>query len=228
MRYEAERENDPKSQPQTPPRPDGQGAVPRSSGQGRGTGVGQEGQGAELRPDEQQGSGLRPGERGDGLKPEGPGRDAGLRPKVPVPDAGRGPQGQDGAPSAAPGRSVGEPDRAHRPSESHRPTESHQPDRSPAAGTESTIGRLLPQGEREKIGLRLQQTVNTFVDGPRRSVEEADSLLEETARQLTDTLAERRRTLRTTWADEGRQAETEELRVALRTYRELTDRLLQL
>ncbi|WP_434588966.1 hypothetical protein [Streptomyces sp. A5-4] len=217
MRYEGERENDPKSQPQSPPRPDGQGAVPRPSG--RGAGTGQEGQGAELRPDEPQGAGAR----GDGLRTEGPGRDAGLRPKVPVPDVGRGPQGQDGTASAASGRPAGEPDRPQ-----HQPSESHESDRSPAAGTESSTGRLLPQGEREKITLRLQQTVNTFVDGPRRSVEEADSLLEETARQLTDTLAERRRTLRTTWADEGRQAETEELRVALRTYRELTDRLLQL
>ncbi|MEN8655160.1 hypothetical protein ABCR94_32395 [Streptomyces sp. 21So2-11] len=114
----------------------------------------------------------------------------------------------------------------HRP---HQAPEPHRPHQSAdAAGTESSTERLLPKGEREKIGLRLQQTVNTFVDTPRRSVEAADSLLEETVRQLTEALAERRRSLRTTWADEGRQAETEELRVALRTYREMTERLLQL
>ncbi len=92
----------------------------------------------------------------------------------------------------------------------------------------SAEARLIPQGERDKLAMRLQQAVNTFVDGPRRAVEEADSVFEEAARCLTDAMAERRGTLRSAWSGKNREAETEELRVALRTYREATERLLRM
>ncbi|GAA2929166.1 hypothetical protein [Streptomyces enissocaesilis] len=97
-----------------------------------------------------------------------------------------------------------------------------------SAAQEPAPHGLLPHGERDKLGLRLQQAVNTFVDGPRRSVEEADSVFEEAARCLTDAMAERRNSLRTAWAGRDREAETEELRLALRTYREVTERLLRM
>lgn len=87
---------------------------------------------------------------------------------------------------------------------------------------------LIPKGEGDKLTQRLHHAVNTFVDGPRQAVEEADSVLEDATRCLTDAVAERRDSLRTTWAGKDRQAETEELRVALRTYRELTERLLRM
>lgn len=99
---------------------------------------------------------------------------------------------------------------------------------SPSAGTSGTQTPLIPQGERDKLALRLQQAVNTFVDGPRRAVEEADSVFEEAARCLTDAVAERRGSLRSAWAADNREAETEELRIALRTYREATERLLRM
>ncbi|MEC4016223.1 hypothetical protein [Streptomyces sp. H27-D2] len=93
---------------------------------------------------------------------------------------------------------------------------------------------VLPQGERDKLSLRLQQAVNSFVDEPRRSVEEADAALEETAARLADVIAQRRSSLRTGWRGDGKGAarsesghtETEELRVALRRYRDLVERLL--
>lgn len=88
--------------------------------------------------------------------------------------------------------------------------------------------QLLPHGERDKLGLRLQQAVNQFVDEPRRAVEEADHVLEETTRHLAETLAEQHRSLRGAWQSKDRESETEELRVALRKYREVTERLLQL
>lgn len=102
-----------------------------------------------------------------------------------------------------------------------------------SAGTSSGAGtvsgsQLLPHGERDKLGLRLQQAVNQFVDEPRRAVEEADHVLEEAARHIADTLAEHRRSLRGSWESKDRETETEELRVALRKYREVTERLLQL
>ncbi|MEW2397137.1 hypothetical protein [Streptomyces sp. NPDC046862] len=90
---------------------------------------------------------------------------------------------------------------------------------------------LLPHEETDKYSMRLQHAVGEFVDGPRGAVEEADHVLEEVASRLTDALTQRRRTLRMSWQStgEGRAAEmdTEQLRLALRDYRELTERLLR-
>lgn len=58
---------------------------------------------------------------------------------------------------------------------------------------------LFPSAERDKLTLRLQNAVNGFVDAPRGAVEEVDSVLEDAIARLTDALAERRRTLRTSW-----------------------------
>ncbi|MFF1674662.1 hypothetical protein ACFVYG_01260 [Streptomyces sp. NPDC058256] len=95
------------------------------------------------------------------------------------------------------------------------------PDRKPAA-------ELLPQGERDKLTLRLQQALNTFVDSPRQAVEEADSVFDEVATHFTNTLTEQRRVLRSGWQDQATKAQTEELRVAFRQYREITERLLHM
>ncbi|MFF7444711.1 MULTISPECIES: hypothetical protein [unclassified Streptomyces] len=94
-------------------------------------------------------------------------------------------------------------------------------------------GRLLPHDEIDKLSLRLQHAVAGFVDGPRTAVEEADHVMEEIASRLTDALTHRRRTLRTSWQQDGAgknadAGDTEQLRLALRDYRELADRLLHL
>ncbi|MBT2492591.1 hypothetical protein J7E96_29605 [Streptomyces sp. ISL-96] len=104
------------------------------------------------------------------------------------------------------------------------------PNTPPSTPATTSEAPLIPQGEREKLALRLQQAVNTFVDGPRRAVEEADSVFEDAARCLTDALAERHGSLVSAWAGKDREteAETEELRVALRSYREATERLLRM
>ncbi|MFE6161274.1 hypothetical protein ACFQ7F_20460 [Streptomyces sp. NPDC056486] len=86
---------------------------------------------------------------------------------------------------------------------------------------------LLPQDERDRLGLRLQQALSAFVDNPRQAVKEADSLFEDAVRHLTETLAERRRTLRTSWQGQDSEAQTEELRLALRQYRESVEQLLR-
>ncbi|MFF0742563.1 hypothetical protein ACFYVL_19410 [Streptomyces sp. NPDC004111] len=130
---------------------------------------------------------------------------------------GRGPAAEGAVPAAPPQAGSPQPG-ATRPGTAH------------TAGAESAAGSvaLLPHGERDKLGLRLQQAVNRFVDEPRRAVEEADHVLEEAVRHVADTLAGQRRSLRAAWEDSDRQAETEELRIALRQYREVTERLLQL
>ncbi|MDX3412470.1 hypothetical protein PV708_40635, partial [Streptomyces sp. ME02-6977A] len=92
---------------------------------------------------------------------------------------------------------------------------------------------LLPPGESDRLGERLHHAVAGFVDAPRASVEEADRVLEEIAARFADAVAHRRRTLRTSWqeADKDRgtpSTDTEQLRLALRDYRELADRLMRL
>ncbi|MFJ8019803.1 hypothetical protein [Streptomyces sp. NPDC096311] len=91
-------------------------------------------------------------------------------------------------------------------------------------------GALLPHDECDKYALRMQHAVGGFVDGPRASVEEADHVLEELTTEFTDAMTRRRRSLRTTWqaAGESDTADTEKLRLALRDYREVTERLLHL
>ncbi|GGU44345.1 hypothetical protein [Streptomyces daghestanicus] len=95
---------------------------------------------------------------------------------------------------------------------------------------------LLPHGEYGKLEERLHHAVAGFVDGPRAAVEEADRVLEEITSRLTDAVTHRRRTLRESWrtADGGRDdreataADTEQLRLALRDYRELSETLMRL
>ncbi|WP_314225588.1 hypothetical protein [Streptomyces zaehneri] len=99
---------------------------------------------------------------------------------------------------------------------------------------------LLPDDECDRIASRMRHAVVGFVDGPRDAVAEADQVLEELAAQFTDAVDRRRRTLRGSWqpGSEGGKdrsataaataTDTEQLRLALRDYRELTERLLHL
>ncbi|MFB7930415.1 hypothetical protein ACFC4C_15025 [Streptomyces sp. NPDC056039] len=97
----------------------------------------------------------------------------------------------------------------------------------------STHAHLFPHDESDKLGMQLQHAVAGFVDGPRASVEEADHVLEEIAARFTEAVAQRRRTLRHSWqsveSGEGKpvsSSDTEQLRLALKDYRELAERLL--
>lgn len=88
---------------------------------------------------------------------------------------------------------------------------------------------VLPTSEHDKLTQRLRYAVSGFVDSPRGAVEEADALLVEVANRLTDLLAERRATLRAAWhEDEAVSSETEELRLAMRGYRNVLERLISI
>ncbi|WP_052411239.1 hypothetical protein [Streptomyces sp. NRRL S-118] len=131
---------------------------------------------------------------------------------------------------------------SHAPQDSSRPAEGHGPagagDSRPAgsprsAGTAdaraATPARsLVADGEREALERRIQHAMTDFVDDPRRAVQEAAGTMEEVAERLTSALAEQRRKLRTAWDGGDRAADTEQLRVTLREYRDMTDRLLRL
>ncbi|WP_371580659.1 hypothetical protein [Streptomyces sp. NBC_01314] len=100
-------------------------------------------------------------------------------------------------------------------------------------GSHSAGSLLLPHDECDKLTSRLRHAVGEFVDEPRSAVEEADHVLEEVTARFTDAMTQRRRTLRTSWQtsatdDRASATDTEQLRLALRDYRELTERLLRL
>jgi len=66
-----------------------------------------------------------------------------------------------------------------------------------------------------------------FVDEPKSAVEEADALVAEVMKRLTDGFATERQALEQQWS-RGDDASTEDLRVALRRYHSFFDRLLSI
>lgn len=118
------------------------------------------------------------------------------------------------------------------PTPAHTPTHAHH-------GGENGSGthhRLLPHDDTDQLAAQLQHAVAGFVDAPREAVQEADDVLRELAERFANAVAERRRTLRRSWETAGTAGpgdgqtaaatDTEQLRLALRDYRELADRLL--
>ncbi|THA71483.1 hypothetical protein E6P78_06040 [Streptomyces sp. A0958] len=122
----------------------------------------------------------------------------------------------------APGTPTGETDTG-RTASGHEPDSGTQRHSAPDAAQP-----LLPTGDQDKLALRLQQAVTDFVESPHRAVEEAESTFDAVVTGLTDALQERRRTLHVAGRDSGDPGtRTEELRVTLQHYRDITERLLK-
>ena len=85
--------------------------------------------------------------------------------------------------------------------------------------------RLLDDDEGAELGRRWEALQVTFVDDPRRAVEEADGLVAHVMQQLADGFARERETLEGQWS-RGEDVSTEDLRVALQRYRSFFQRLL--
>ncbi|MFF2994616.1 hypothetical protein ACFVTC_08540 [Streptomyces sp. NPDC057950] len=154
-----------------------------------------------------------------------------VTPRTPVPlgsreaTTSRETKGSRGTAAPAAGRAGGDSSRESARSGAHEPGTARENGVSGADGT-----ALLSHDACDKYALRMRHAVGGFVDGPRASVEEADHVLEELTAQFTDAMARRRRTLRTSWEKAGADeaSDTEQLRLALRDYREVTERLLHL
>ena len=131
-------------------------------------------------------------------------------------------------------------DRTDRTEQSAHPVHAPEPAPAVSTGAASGNGRRVPQDaengsllahdESDKFSLRLQHAVTGFVDEPRSAVEEADHVLEEVAARFTEAVTKRRATLHGSWESKGTDGsdDTEQLRLALRDYRELTERLLHM
>jgi hypothetical protein len=98
------------------------------------------------------------------------------------------------------------------------------PAREPARSDENS-GPLFSTDEAAKLRQRWDAIQVGFVDEPRKSVEEADSLVAAAMKRLAEQFAEERSRLEHEW-DRGSDVSTEDLRVALRRYRSFFSRLL--
>lgn len=93
------------------------------------------------------------------------------------------------------------------------------------AGAPSGAGRAPLVGGADEFAARWQSVQVTFVDEPRRAVEDADRLVREVMDRMTELFSSQRADLEQTWHSGG-EASTEDLRVALQRYRSFFERLL--
>ena len=84
---------------------------------------------------------------------------------------------------------------------------------------------LLSPQEAKELRVRWDAIQVSFVDEPRRAVEEADGLVAVTTKRLAETFATERTKLEAHW-ERGENVSTEDLRLALRRYRSFFGRLL--
>lgn len=98
-----------------------------------------------------------------------------------------------------------------------RPSEPNAPDDDHA--------ELIEGSDSERFRGRWHDVQAAFVDDPQRAVQDADQLVAELMQTLAATFADRKQALEGKW-QKGHDAETEDLRLALRSYRSFFDQLL--
>lgn len=138
--------------------------------------------------------------------------------------------GRDGVRGEDTGRDAGGPDdRAADTGTGARETSSR--DRSAAGDTPGTqdaqddTPQLLSTQDEEAFRARWQEVQSEFVDDPRDAVHTADALVADVMQRLAATFADHKQELEGQW-NRGEQADTEDLRLALRHYRSFFNRLL--
>ena len=99
------------------------------------------------------------------------------------------------------------------------------PERTEAASTDHEQGPLLSEEQAADFTRRWDEIQVEFVDEPRDSVAQADTLVADLMQQLAAGFSGERERLEKQW-DSGEDVSTEDLRVALTRYRSFFDRLL--
>ncbi|MGW1541708.1 hypothetical protein ACWCPM_15980 [Streptomyces sp. NPDC002309] len=90
---------------------------------------------------------------------------------------------------------------------------------------EGEVHQLLSPQDEQGFRARWQEVQNKFVDDPRDAVHTADALVADVMQRLATTFADHKQELEDQW-NRGEQANTEDLRQALRHYRSFFNRLL--
>jgi hypothetical protein len=78
----------------------------------------------------------------------------------------------------------------------------------------------------EELRARWHEVQVTFVDNPKAAAEQAETLVDEAARQLSEALSAHRSQAASTWRSSNGEGDTERLRQAVQRYRDVFDRLL--
>ena len=86
-------------------------------------------------------------------------------------------------------------------------------------------GALFPDTEMQTFRSRWDRVQTSFVDEPRRAVQQADSLVANVVQRIAEQFSAEREQLEKQW-DSGSDVSTEDLRQALKRYRSFFDRLL--
>ena len=84
---------------------------------------------------------------------------------------------------------------------------------------------LFPEDVAADFRSKWDRIQTGFVDEPRQAVQQADELVAQAIKRLAESFAQERNRLEGQW-DRGDQVNTEDLRVALQTYRAFFQRLL--
>jgi hypothetical protein len=103
-------------------------------------------------------------------------------------------------------------------------TESSQMETEPSSEP-SAERSLLADNDLSGLRSRWDDVQAAFVDNPKECVQKADTLVAEVVEQLTTGFSEARSRLEAQWA-RGETASTEDLRVALKRYRDFFQRLM--
>jgi hypothetical protein len=131
-------------------------------------------------------------------------------------------QGQPGQPGQPGGGQPGGGQEAGRYTRQH----GDQPGQHDHDGREDSVSVLDPSAS-DRLRGQWTEVQASFVDEPRRAVTEADQLVGEVLDEVSRVFRDQRSALEAEWSGNNEPG-TEELRQALRRYREFFDRLLSL
>jgi hypothetical protein len=117
-------------------------------------------------------------------------------------------------------------DREGRPVTDREPRPVAGPDARPVTAADTPVSLFHDD---EGLGFRTRwDAIQTgFVDQPKAAVEQADVLVGEMLKRLTDTFGTERANLESQWS-RGQEVSTEDLRIALKRYRSFFERLLSI
>lgn len=101
----------------------------------------------------------------------------------------------------------------------------HADERVGGAGSAQAPKALFPENVATDFRSQWDRIQTGFVDEPRKAVQDADELVAQTIKRLAESFAAERNRLEQQW-DRGDQVSTEDLRVAMQTYRSFFYRLL--
>jgi hypothetical protein len=89
----------------------------------------------------------------------------------------------------------------------------------------ATNAPLFPEDVASDFRSRWNRIQTDFVDEPRNAVQQADELVAQAIKRLSESFAQERSRLEQQW-DQGDEVSTEDLRITLQTYRSFFQRLL--